>query len=65
VLGYVGADIVGAACRRIPVNRASVGLDGTVTDSRFRAAVSQAWNGLLSYLASAGEIPSHSRMPPL
>ena len=51
VLGYVGADIVEAACRRVPVDRASVGPDGTVTDSRFRAAVTEAWNGLLSYLA--------------
>ena len=47
VLGYVGADIVEAACRRIPVDRASVGPDGTVTDPCFRAAMAAAWNGLL------------------
>jgi chromate reductase, NAD(P)H dehydrogenase (quinone) len=52
VLGYVGADIVEAACRRIPVDRASVGPDGTVTDPGFRAAMTVAWNGLLSYLSA-------------
>jgi len=52
VLGYVGADIVEAACRRVPVDRASVGPDGTVTDPGLRAAVATAWNGLLGYLAA-------------
>jgi chromate reductase len=52
VLGYVGADIVDAACRRVPVDRASVGPDGTVTDPGFRAVATAAWNGLLSDLAA-------------
>jgi chromate reductase, NAD(P)H dehydrogenase (quinone) len=51
VLGYVGADIVEAACRRIPVDRAAVGPDGTVTDPGFRAAMAAAWNGLLEIRA--------------
>jgi hypothetical protein len=57
VLGYVGADIVEAACRRVPVDRASVGPDGTVTDPGFRSAMTAAWNGLLSYLSATS--PAH------
>src|SRR5205085_4785926 len=37
VLGYVGAAIAETACRRIPVDRAAVGPQGTVTDPRLRA----------------------------
>ena len=33
VLGYVGADVVEAACARIPVTRDAVGSDGLVTDA--------------------------------
>lgn len=51
VLGYVGADIVEAACRRVPVGRASLAADGTVADPRLRAEVAGAWRSLLSYLA--------------
>ena len=36
VLGYVGALVIDAACRRLPVDRAAIGADGTVTDSEFR-----------------------------
>ena len=32
VLGYVGADVVEAACRRIPVDRADVSPDGAISD---------------------------------
>ncbi|MGD9528016.1 MAG: NADPH-dependent FMN reductase [Pseudonocardia sp.] len=39
VLGYVGAVIVEGACRRIPVDRATVGPDGLVADERVRAAL--------------------------
>ena len=51
VLGYVGADIVEAACRRVPVSRASVAADGTVADAGFQAEVTRAWQSLLSHLA--------------
>src|SRR5580692_89230 len=37
VFGYVGAVIVETACRRIPVDRAAVSQDGTISDPRFRA----------------------------
>jgi NAD(P)H-dependent FMN reductase len=50
VLGYVGAVIVEAACRDIPVDRAAIGPDGTVTDPGFEAAVTQLWHALLSHL---------------
>ena len=50
VLGYVGAVIVEAACRRIPVDRAAVGPDGTISDPGFRAEAAQVWDALLDYL---------------
>ena len=50
VLGYVGAVIVEAACRRIPVDRGAVSQDGTISDPRFRAETAQVWDGLLGYL---------------
>jgi chromate reductase, NAD(P)H dehydrogenase (quinone) len=50
VLGYVGAVIVEAACRRIPVDRGAVGPDGTISDPRFRAEAVQLWDALLDFL---------------
>lgn len=50
VLGYVGADIVGVACRRVPVDRAAIGPDGTVADPRFAAEVAGVWEALLGHL---------------
>ena len=50
VLGYVGGAIIDAACRRIPVDRAGIGPDGTVTDPDFTAQIAQAWNALLTHL---------------
>jgi chromate reductase, NAD(P)H dehydrogenase (quinone) len=50
VLGYVGADIVGAACRHVPVDRAAIGPEGTVTDPRFAAEVAGVWEALLGHL---------------
>ena len=50
VLGYVGAVIVDAACRRIPVDRAAIGPDGTVTDPEFAAQLAHVWNALLDHL---------------
>ncbi len=37
VLGYVHADIVAAACARVPVTRDTVGPEGTITDPHIRA----------------------------
>jgi NAD(P)H-dependent FMN reductase len=50
VLGYVGADVVEAACRRIPVDRAAVSQDGAISDPGFRAEAAQVWDALLGYL---------------
>jgi chromate reductase, NAD(P)H dehydrogenase (quinone) len=50
VLGYVGAIIVEAACRRIPVDRTAITPDGKVADPRFQAAVAEVWDALLSVL---------------
>jgi chromate reductase, NAD(P)H dehydrogenase (quinone) len=50
VLGYVGAVIVEAACRRIPVDHAAVGPAGTVSDPGFTAGAAQVWDALLDYL---------------
>jgi NAD(P)H-dependent FMN reductase len=50
VLGYVGAVIVEAACRRIPVDRAAVSRDGTISDPQFRAEAAQVWDALLDFL---------------
>ena len=50
VLGYVGAVIVETACRRIPVDRATVRPDGTISDPGFTAAAAEIWDALLDYL---------------
>jgi chromate reductase, NAD(P)H dehydrogenase (quinone) len=52
VLGYVGATVIEAACRRLPVARAAIGPDGMVTDPRFQAGVAEIWQALLAYLSS-------------
>src|SRR3954453_3686826 len=39
VLGYVGADVVEAACRRIPVTRQDIGADGLIADPGTRDEV--------------------------
>jgi chromate reductase len=51
VLGYVGAVVVETACRRVPVDRAAVGSDGTISDPRFTAEAAHVWDALLAYLA--------------
>ena len=50
VLGYLGAAVVEAACRRIQLDRATIGPDGVVTDPGFRAGIAQVWDALLSHL---------------
>jgi chromate reductase, NAD(P)H dehydrogenase (quinone) len=50
VLGYVGAVIVETACRRVPVDRAAVSPDATISDPRFTAEAAQVWDALLGYL---------------
>jgi chromate reductase len=51
VLSYVGAAVVDAACRDIPVPRAAVTPEGTVSDPGFAAVVAEVWAALLTHLA--------------
>ena len=46
VLGYVGAQVVDAACRRIPLARSDVGPDGLITDPAVRAELLQVVDAL-------------------
>ena len=41
MLGYVGADVVEAACVRIPLMRDVVGADGVIADSTLRERIAQ------------------------
>ncbi|HEY7147600.1 MAG TPA: NAD(P)H-dependent oxidoreductase [Streptosporangiaceae bacterium] len=41
VLGYVGAAIVGAACRRLPLAPGAAGPDGLIADPAFRAGLAE------------------------
>jgi NAD(P)H-dependent FMN reductase len=52
VLGYVGAVIAEGACRRVPVDRATVGPDGLVADEGVRAALSVQLADLAASLAA-------------
>jgi NAD(P)H-dependent FMN reductase len=51
VLGYVGAEVIEAACRRVPVDRAAVAAGGTVADPGFRAEVTAAWAALMERIS--------------
>lgn len=48
VLGYVGADVVDAACARIPVLREHVGPDGLIGDAGIRSALRDATAALVA-----------------
>src|SRR3954452_4849931 len=50
VLGYVGADVVEAACRRIPVTRQDVGPDGLIADANARAAIQETLTALADHV---------------
>lgn len=50
VLGYAGADIVEAACARIPILRGDVGAEGVVTDSEIRERLAQVLERLIEHL---------------
>ena len=54
-LGDVGADIVDAACARIPVTRAAIGVDGLVDDAGIREHVARAVAALDAHAARADE----------
>ena len=51
VLGYVHADIVEAACTRVPLTRDAVGPDGTVTDPALREQIGETLRALVRGVA--------------
>jgi chromate reductase, NAD(P)H dehydrogenase (quinone) len=55
VLGYVGADVVEAACARVPVLRADVGPDGLVGAPEARAALGATVAALAAHLENPAE----------
>ena len=55
VLGYVGADVVEAACARVPVLRADVGADGLIGDGAIRAALQATVAALVAHLEHPAE----------
>ena len=52
VLGYLGTDVVEAACTRIPVARDAVTARGVIDDDRIRGRLSEALDALLAHLAA-------------
>ncbi|MBS1879154.1 MAG: NAD(P)H-dependent oxidoreductase [Actinobacteria bacterium] len=51
VLGYTGAEIVAAACRRIPVAREAIGADGLIADPAIRDPLAEALRTLAAAVA--------------
>jgi chromate reductase, NAD(P)H dehydrogenase (quinone) len=52
VLGYVTADIIEPACRRLPLARQALGPGGEVTDQDFRRGVAGILTEITAYLAA-------------
>jgi NAD(P)H-dependent FMN reductase len=52
VLTYTGADIVEAACVRLPIARGSVGADGLIEDPAVREATAAALSALAAHVAA-------------
>jgi NAD(P)H-dependent FMN reductase len=53
VLGYVGADVVDAACARIPVTRDAIGADGVIADAGIRERLAAVLAVLETHVARA------------
>jgi NAD(P)H-dependent FMN reductase len=51
VLGYVTADIIAAACRRLPLSRAAVNGHGLVTDREFRRELAGVLAAIVGYVS--------------
>jgi chromate reductase, NAD(P)H dehydrogenase (quinone) len=52
VLGYAGAEIIEAACTRIPITREAVGASGLVEDEAARAQIRQVLELIVAHLAA-------------
>ncbi len=50
VLGYVGADVAERACVRLTMDRAAIGVDGTVGDPEYRAHVAEVLTALAEHV---------------
>jgi chromate reductase len=57
VLGYVGADVVETACRRIPVTRQDVAEDGLIANSESRAAIQMTVTALAEHVRRRRDTP--------
>ena len=51
VLGYVHADIVDVACKRIPLTRDAIGPEGTIADPQIREQITAALTALTQHVA--------------
>src|SRR4051794_29422059 len=58
VLAYVGADVLDAACVRLPVTRAQVGADGRIGDDGVRAALGAVLAALEARVAAGPDAAS-------
>ena len=58
VLGYVTADIVEAACVKIPVYRTAVGPDGLIVEPAITRALSAALAALVSHVERRRAAPA-------
>jgi hypothetical protein len=57
VLRYVGADVVEAACRRIPVTRQDVAEDGLIANSDARATIQMTVTALAAHVRRQRDAP--------
>jgi hypothetical protein len=51
VLGYVTADVIAAASRRLPLSRAAVNGQGLVTDWQFRRELAELLAAVVDYVS--------------
>ena len=63
VLGYVHADIVEAACARLPLTRDAVGDDGAISDSNARKRIAAMLRVLISELSHRDTAAQRHRRP--
>ena len=64
VLGYVGAEVVEAACARAPMTRDAVGADGTVTDPEARRRLAEVLRALVRHVAEASQASPRALLVP-
>jgi chromate reductase len=55
VLGYVNADLVGAACVAVPIRRDAIGADGASSDGLVRERIAAAIRALVEHVRGGGD----------